>query len=56
MREQPQVVSLEVYRRRRYAQMMQKERAIYLASVLSEMNNQKLKGDIRNGRDEVRKD
>lgn len=53
MREQPKVVSLEVYRRRRYAQDMQRERAIYLASVLLEMNKQKLKEDKRDGRDEV---
>lgn len=45
MKGRAKVISLEVYRRRRYAQMMQKERAIYLASVLLEMNKQKLKED-----------
>ncbi|MCM3281778.1 hypothetical protein M3591_14895 [Exiguobacterium sp. MER 193] len=44
MREQPKVISLEQYRRRRYAQDMQRERAIFLAGILFEkqsLNHQK---------------
>lgn len=47
------VIDLTVYRRRRYAEQIQKERAIYLAEVFARMETKEEKQD---GRDEVRKD
>lgn len=53
MWDQPKVVSLEQYRRRRYAQDMKRERAIYLAGIIAEMNVPKPKEEQQ---DENRKD
>lgn len=52
MKAQVKVINLEEYRRRRYAQDMQKERAIRLA----EMYVQTKKEDGKDGRNEIRED
>ena len=52
MKAQVKVISLEVYRWRRYAQDMQKERAIRLA----ELNVQMKKEEKEDGHDGIRED
>ena len=57
MWEKPKVVSLEQYKYRRYLQDLQKERAIYMAALFTEMKQQEeQKEEKKDGHEQIRTD